>query len=456
MPLTATKLLDLFRQRTPTSEKLAAQSREIFPSGVTHDGRHLNPYPIFVERAEGSRKWDVDGNEYVDYFGGHGALMLGHNNPRIVESVAQQLTHGTHYGACHELELRWGELVQQLIPSAERVRFTSSGTEATLLAFRLARAFTGKSKILRFLTNFHGWQDHVAFGVGSHLDGTPTPGVLAEVAQNVVLCPPGDIDQVQSLLSDNSDIAAVILEPTGGSWGQTPVPESFSAQLRQLTDEHQVLLIFDEVISGFRCSPGGAQRLFGITPDLTTLAKILAGGFSGGALAGRMDVLDLLDHAASARNSREKIGHQGTFNANPISAAAGSTALEIVGKSDACERASDYAARLREGLRQVVHDANLPWNVYGSFSSFHIYTNPERDSVDDEQIQEGRYDYRKIKAAARSEMTAMIRVGMLAHGVDIFGWPGGINSAVHTDDDLEKTVEAFRRTVQLLKEDGQA
>ena len=194
MSPTNSPLIDAYRRRTPTSARLYQRAQSVFPSGVTHDGRFLEPYPMYVARAAGSRKWDVDGNEYVDYSGGHGALLLGHNHPTVVEATQRQLPRGTHYGACHELEIRWGELVQQLVPSAELVRFTNSGTEATLLALRLARAFTGRPKILRFAGHFHGWHDHMAFGVGSHFDGTPTPGVLSEVAANVVLAPPGDLE----------------------------------------------------------------------------------------------------------------------------------------------------------------------------------------------------------------------------------------------------------------------
>ncbi len=455
MQLTASKILDEYRRRTPTSAKLYERARGLFPSGVTHDGRYLQPHPIYVERAEGSRKWDVDGNEYVDYFGGHGALLLGHNHPTVTAAVREQLEKGTHYGACHELELEWAELVQRLIPSAERVRFTSSGTEATLMAFRLARAATGKSKIIRFMTNFHGWQDHVAFGVGSHLDGTPTPGVLPEVAEGILLCPPNDIDVVQRLLAGHDDVAAVIIEPTGASWGLIPTPESFLHDLREVSARHDVLLIFDEVISGFRCSPGGAQAVFGITPDLTTLAKIVAGGFPGGALAGRRDILEWLDHEASADAGREKVGHQGTFNANPISAAAGIAALRIVAETDACQRANDYAARLRDELRSLFRELNLDWCVYGTFSGFHVYTNPEHESVTAEQIESGRFDFQKLKDASTSPLTKLIRLGMLIHGVDIMPWPGSPTSAVHSEEDLQRTVGAFRGTVELLKEDGE-
>ena len=450
------KLLDEYLRRTSTSRQLADEAREVFPSGVTHDSRYLAPYPIYVERAQGSRKWDVDGNEYVDYAGGHGALLLGHNHPVVTQAVKEQLSRGTHFGSSHQLEVEWGTMLQRLVPSAELVRFTNSGTESTLLALRLARAHTGKSKILRFVTNFHGWQDHVAFGVTSHHDGTPTPGVLDEVANNILLSPPGDIGEVKNRIAAQSDIAAIILEPTGASWGQVPIHESFLHELREVATEYGIVLIFDEVITGFRCSPGGAQAYYGVTPDLTTLAKILAGGFPGGALVGRRDIMEWLDHDACEEAGREKVPHQGTFNANPISATAGITALGVVENTDACQRASDYAAELREELRRVVRDEGFGWCIYGSFSGFHVFTNPDGEDISPDDLFAPQFDFRKIKNAAASFLTTKLRIGMLAHGVEIFGWPGAITSAVHNKDDLERTVEAFRKTVRILKEAGDA
>jgi glutamate-1-semialdehyde 2,1-aminomutase len=447
-------LVEAYRRRTPKSAQLARRAAHLFPAGVTHDGRLLEPYPIYVERAAGSHKWDVDGNEYIDYTGGHGALLLGHNHPAVVEAVQRQLQRGTHYGSCHELEVRWAELIRELMPSAELVRFTSSGTEATMMALRLARAFTGKARILRFAGHFHGWHDHVAFGVASHFDGTPTPGVLAEVAGNVVLAPPGDVDALLAILHRHDDLAAAILEPTGASWGQVPLARRFLHILREATAARGVVLIFDEVVSGFRCSPGGAQGVFGIRPDLTTLAKILAGGFPGGAVAGRKEILDALDPVACAASGREKIPHQGTFNANPVSAAAGIATLELVAGSDACQRANDYAARLREGLNAVLREEHVDWSVYGTFSGFHIFTNPLRKPVSREEIESGRCDYRLFKTPAPAALAVKLRLGMMLHGVEIFSWPGGPTSAVHDERDLEQTVEAFRRTLRLLRAEG--
>ena len=452
MKLSVASILDTYGQRTPGSARLAERARATFPSGITHDSRYVQPYPLYVQRGAGSHKWDVDSNEYVDYAGGHGALLLGHNHPQVTAAVQRQLALGTHFGACHELEIRWGELVQQLVPSAERVRFTSSGTEATLLALRLARASTGRTKLVRFLGHFHGWHDHMAFGVGSHFDGRPTPGVLPEVASNIVMAPPGDIDATRRLM-DQHELAAVIIEPTGASWGQVPVLKEFLVQLRELTQQRGAVLVFDEVISGFRCAPGGAQQVYDVRPDVTTLAKIVAGGLPGGAIVGRRDIMDALSFPAAG--GREKIPHQGTFNANPLSAAAGIAALELVEKTDVCQRANDYAARLREGLNRVLRDESVNWCVYGTFSGFHIFTNPDNLAITAADIDAGKHDYRVLKGRARPELLTKMRLGMMLHGVELFSWPGGPTSAVHTGEDLERTLVAFRDTLRLLRAEGE-
>ena len=448
----SSNLIEAYRARTPSSRELHERAKQVLPSGVTHDSRYMEPHPIYVTHASGSHKWDVDGHEYVDYSGGHGALLLGHNHPHVMQAVSEQLSRGTHYGACHELELRWAELVKKLVPSAEMVRFTASGTEATLLAVRLARAYIERPKILRFFGHFHGWHDHMAFGVSSHFDGTPTPGVLPGVASQVVLAPPNDLEKTGALLA-KGDIAAVIIEPTGASWGQVPVTREFLAGLRELCSKHGALLIFDEVISGFRCAPGGAQALYGIMPDLTTLAKVLAGGLPGGAVAGRRSIMAELDFGLSRIQGREKIPHQGTFNANPLSAAAGVATLELIANSDVCQRANDYADRLRQALTAVLEEEKVPWVVYGSFSGFHIYTNPDRLPITAADMAAGKCDYKAPKTAPR-ELSMCLRLSMLVHGVDIFGWPGGPTSAVHTDDDLHQTAKAFRGSLRMLRDAG--
>jgi len=269
---TNSPIIAAYRAATPGSAADAEKAARLFPSGITHDSRYIEPYGLYITRAQGPRKWDADGNCYVDYFGGHGALLLGHCHPKVVQAVHDQIERGTHFGASHEIEVAWAEWILKLVPSAERVRFTSSGTEATLMALRLARAFTGKSKIIRFKHHFHGWHDHMTSGYASHFDGTPTTGVLSGVAGKVVLADQNDAPGLARLLEQHDDIAAAIIEPTGAHGAQLPIDPKFLRALRELTRQHGVLLIFDEVVTGLRDSPGGAQAVFGIQPDLTALA----------------------------------------------------------------------------------------------------------------------------------------------------------------------------------------
>src|SRR5947209_20068435 len=216
-------LTERFEAEFSNSRKLYQQAKEVFPGGVTHDLRYLEPFPVYVERAEGGRKWDVDGHELIDYWAGHGALLLGHCPPEVVEAVRQQAGRSTHPGACHELELEWGQWVQRLVPSAERLRFVSSGTEATLMALRLARICTGRRRVLKFAGHFHGWHDFLIPANEGPADATPPPGIPAAWARDTVVVPPNDLGAVERALDSDPEVGCVILEPTGGHWGAVPV-----------------------------------------------------------------------------------------------------------------------------------------------------------------------------------------------------------------------------------------
>jgi glutamate-1-semialdehyde 2,1-aminomutase len=452
---TNSPIIAAYRAATPGSAAASEKASRLFPSGVTHDSRYIEPYGLYVTRAKGPRKWDVDGNCYVDYFGGHGALLLGHCHPAVVEAVQQQMARSTHFGASHETEIAWAEWVMKLVPSAERVRFTSSGTEATLMAVRLARAFTGKSKLIRFKHHFHGWHDHMTSGYASHFDGSPTPGVLSGVTDGLLLAEQNDAEGLARLLEANDDIAAAILEPTGAHGAQLPIDPKFLNALRELTRRHGVLLIFDEVVTGFRVSPGGAQAEYGIRPDLTTLAKILAGGLPGGAVAGRKDILDLLDFRVTKAADREKITHQGTFNANPLSAAAGVAALEIVGTTDACASANRYADKLRRQINEVFEEEHVPWAAYGMFSNFHIFTNPDRRAIVPTRFNPLKLPAESFFDKRQSEIVHKFRLAMMTGGIDFSGSPGGVTSATHGDAELADTVKALRDTVRMLRQEGE-
>ncbi len=451
--LSNSAIIAAYRAKTPASAEWAARARESFPSGITHDSRHLSPYALYVTRGQGGHKWDADGNEYIDYFGGHGALILGHNHPKVMEAMQAALADGTHFGASHPREVLWGEQIRRMVPCAERIRFTSSGTEATMMALRLARAYTGRDTVIRFRTHFHGWNDHMASGQAVHMDGTPTPGVVSGITAATVLVDPNDKAGVEQAFADHS-VAGVILEPTGSSTGMVPIAPGFLAFLREQCDKHGSVLIFDEVVTGFRVSPGGAQQASGVTPDLGTFAKIIAGGLPGGAICGKEAILELLDFEKAASKGFEKIGHQGTYNANPVTAAAGLAALEIIEKEGICEQANAYGTALRAELNDVLRAEGVPWAVYGDYSTFHIFTNPKaRADVSPDNFDPLKLGYEELKANAPGAVQKL-RIAMILNGVDIMGWPGGNISAVHTDENRAKTVEAFAESIRMMKAEG--
>ncbi|HEV8061362.1 MAG TPA: aspartate aminotransferase family protein [Gemmataceae bacterium] len=428
----------------PKSKALFEHALNVFPNGVTHDLRYLEPFPIYINRALGAHKWDVDYHELIDYWAGHGALLLGHCHPKVVAAVQTQMALGTHPGACHELEIRWAQLVQQLVPSAEKVRFTSSGTEATLMALRLARIFTGKPRVLKFAGHFHGWHDALTPGADG-FDAQLPPGVTAEVAAQTVVIPPNEIELVERTLAQDPSIGCVILEPTGGHWGAVPIRGPFLRGLRELTARRHCLLIFDEVITGFRVSPGGAQAYYGVKPDLTALAKILAGGLPGGCLAGRNEVMSALEF----RPGQRKMKHPGTFNANPLSASAGIATLELVATGEPCRKANEIAERLREQLNCLFGERSLPWIAYGEFSGFRLLPNYSGPRSTDDSFVPFDGAYEKLEVAQDRSLVHAFRRAMLLHGVDLTGL-GGMTTALHTDEDVARTVAAVEATLELL------
>jgi glutamate-1-semialdehyde 2,1-aminomutase len=449
--LTTISIFDRYIAKTPGSQKLYERAVKVLPGGVTHDTRYLHPHPLYIARASGSHKWDVDGNQYVDYIGGHGALLLGHNDSFVIEAVREQLAKGTHFGAAHELEVEWAEQITRMVPCAQKVRFTGSGTESTLLAIRLARAFTEKPKIVRFVGHFHGWHDQVAFAATSHFDGSPPPGILPEVATSAIVCPVNDAAALAKVLDEHDDVAAVILEPTGATFGLVPLMPGFVAEVRQLTARKNVLLIFDEVITGFRVAPGGAQQLLGVTPDLATFAKIVAGGFPGGAVAGRLDVMDTLTLRDDREwNLKHRVPHQGTFNANPITAAAGLATLKLIAESDAIGCANRAADHLRTRLNEAIAETGSNWIAYGEHSGFHIFTNPHDRELKLDDIYAGRVSGDELKGKAAAGVIHRLRCGLILGGADIFPWPGGCVSAVHSEDDIETTAQAFKECLERL------
>jgi len=442
-----------YEERFAGSLAMNGRARAVIPGGITHDGRHLKPFPVSVTRAAGAHKWDVDGHELIDFAVGHGSLILGHNDPEVTAAVRAQLERGTHYGAGHEGEIVWAEQIRAMIPSAEQVKFTASGTESTLLAMRLARAATGRTTIVKFEGHFHGWNDYAVKAEKPPFDRLVNPGVPDAALETVAVLPANDVAAVEARLAEG-DVAAVILEPSGASWSMIPLVEGFLAALRELTAKHGVVLIFDEVITGFRWAPGGAQARFGVAPDLTTLAKIVAGGLPGGAVAGRTEVMQVLAFKDEPGwNATKRVRHPGTFNANPLSAAAGTVCLRKCADAAVQERCDALAAGIRAGCNAAIARRGVPGIVYGESSVFHVALGVTCGNFagGDLRFPEG-VDATTLKGGSGA-LTGPLQVGMLIEGVDLFSG-GGMLSVAHTEEDVERTVEGFDRVVGRMEEEG--
>jgi len=424
----------------PRSAALSTRARRLFPGGVTHDVRLADPFPLAVARAEGARKWDLDGHELVCYVMGHGALLLGHSHPEVVSAVRAQAGRFFHPGANHESECDWAELVIRLVPSAERVRFTSSGTEASLLALRVARAATGRDKIVKLSGHFHGWHDQVAVGSDPPFDQPDTAGLPRATADTVTVIPADTGALAEALQA--GEVAAVILEPSGAAWGTVPLPEGFLAAARQLTGAAGALLVYDEVVSGFRWAPGGVQELTGVHPDLTVLGKVLAGGMPGGAVCGRAD---LMDHLGGPAAGPARVAHPGTHNAHAVSAAAGVTTLGLAAPGELQAGADRLAASLRKELTTAFARAGVAGCAYGESSTFHLLFGHggTPDGLDAAALKNG----------VPGSLSPALHCAMLSRGVHLFHGSGFL-SAAHGDREAEETVGAFVATLRQLQAEG--
>jgi glutamate-1-semialdehyde 2,1-aminomutase len=440
----ATRVEQRFHELHPGSAERHDKARSIFPDGVTHDARKQSPFQLYYTHGEGAAKYDVDGNRILDYFPGHGALILGHSHPEIVKAVQEQMASGTHFSGSTDLEIQWADWVRQLIPSAEKVRFHSSGTEADMMAIRMARAYTGKSKVIKFEDHFHGWSDYLVAG------SEGVGGIPSETLSTMMVLPPNDIDTVERALRENDDVAAVILEPTGAHMGAVPMLPEFLQQLREVTARHEVVLIFDEVVTGFRTSRGGAQAYFGIEPDVTTLAKILGGGLPGGAVTGKAAIIDMIEarEGDAEFNRYRRISHNGTFNANPLSAAAGIKCLELVGTSPVNETADARARQLKDGLNDLLMRMEVPGCCTGIASLMFL-----RLGVDHERDREYCVLTREQTAQANNPARdQQLNLALLNKGVQ--SGSRFILTAAHTEDDIDFTVDAFEGALSEVRELG--
>ena len=437
-------IVERYAELFAPDHQAAQRASAFFPDGISSDSRRMSPFPVHVSHAAGSHKWSLGGRQLIDYWAGHGALLLGHNPPAVVAAVTEQIRKGTHFSACHPYETEWAQRVVDLIPSAEKIRFTASGTEANQLALQLARTYTGKPKLLRFTGHYHGWQAPLL--VGSDM----APDTAAAENQALV-CPPHDLDGVEHMLASDPQIGCIILEPTGASSGVVPEDGEFLQGLRKLTRSHGVLLIFDEIVTGFRVSPGGAQAHYSVLPDLTTLAKILAGGLPGGAVAGREDVMACLSVEGTARSGLARVAHLGTFNGNPLSAVAGTATLDQIKTGEPQRMAEESAAGLRAGLNRIIDRNGLDWAVYGEFSTMKFLIGHGDHEIRARDFDPYRWDYRKLLQRGDARLLQALRLGMLINGVDIS--PSSALTSAHSAADIASTLSAFEATIDMMKQE---
>ncbi len=413
------------------SEELFNEAKNYLSGGVNSPVRAYKPYPFFAQEAKGSKLFDVDGNSYIDYCLAYGPLVLGHADEKIMQEVVDQLKIGSAYGVPTEKEVELAKLVIKKVPCAEMVRFVNSGTEATMSAIRLARAATGKKKIIKFEGSYHGAHDYVLVKSGSGAVGLPdSPGVPEETTKNTVLIPFNDKEAVTDLVkNDGDDIAAIIVEPIMGNIGFIPPKSDYLKFLRKITEENNIVLIFDEVITGFRIAEGGAQEYFGVTPDLVTLGKILGGGFPMGALAGKKELMEMIAPSGTVYQA-------GTFNGNPVSVTAGLAMLNQLDNSFYVEMDKKGTA-LRSEIQDLLDANNLDFKVAGLSSMFQIY-------FTDKEV----YDYATAKSADIEKFNHYFHT-LLKNGV--FVPPSQFEccflSLAHNEEDIQKTLDAVERAL---------
>ena len=359
---------------TPKSKRLYERAKRVFPAGVAYFVRHMEPYPFYTVKAKGSKLFDADGNEYIDFWMGHFALILGHSPPRIMKQVKRQIEKGTHYGTCHELEIALAEQVAKMVPSAEMVRFTNSGTEAVMYTIRLARSYTKREKIAKLEGGWHGGYDALHLAVKPPLDLAQSSGLAVGTMKDTVVLPFNDINRVEKAMRKEK-FAAVVVEPVLGAGGCIPAEKEFLKALKELCSENGALLVFDEVITGFRLATGGAQQFFNVLPDLTVLGKILGGGFPVGAITGSREVMEFMDPLLYERPKFSF--HGGTFCANPVTMTAGLAMLRELENGEIISRLNRRGDKMRQELADVFERKGLDVQVVGVGSLFHTHFTDE-------------------------------------------------------------------------------
>ncbi|MEM8844425.1 MAG: glutamate-1-semialdehyde 2,1-aminomutase [Pseudomonadota bacterium] len=410
---------------------LFEEAQKFIPGGVNSPVRAFKAVggdPVYINRASGAYIYDTDDKQYIDYVGSWGPMVLGHANPQVIHAVQEAAKDGLSFGAPTVLETEMAKLVCELVPSIEQVRMVSSGTEATMSAIRLARGYTGRSKIVKFEGCYHGHADSllVKAGSGALTFGTPSsPGVPPELAEHTITLPFNNVEAVEKLFSECGDqIACIIVEPVAGNMNCVPPIDGFLEGLRRVTNEHQSVLIFDEVMTGFRVARGGAQEVYNVTPDLTTLGKVIGGGMPVGAFGGRKDIMDHL-----APNG--PVYQAGTLSGNPIAMTAGIVTLNLINQPGFYQALGEKTKALAEGLKARAVKANIPLSINCLGGMFGIFFSAE------EKVS----TFEQVTACDQEKFIQFFQI-MLDHGVYMApsSYEAGFVSASHTDEDINATL----------------
>jgi glutamate-1-semialdehyde 2,1-aminomutase len=416
-------MVEDYASKTRKSKVLYERAKRVLPGGVSYGIRFFEPYPFYTAQAKGSKLYDVDGNEYVDFWLGHTALILGHSPPAVVKAVKTQLENGTQYGTSHELEIELAEKVAKIVPTAQMTRFTNSGTEANMYATRLARTYTRRTKIAKFEGGWHGGYDALHVGVKYPFDIPESAGLTAGAVQDTIVLPFNDLEGVREKLR-NQQVASIVVEPVLGAGGGVPAEKEFLKGLRELCDEKGILLIFDEVITGFRLAPGGGQQYYGVKPDITVLGKILGGGFPIGAFCGSKEIMEHLDTLAYKRPHYSF--HGGTFTANPITMTAGSATLKLLEDGRLINELNKTGEKIREQLKDIFEAHGIDAQITGAGSIFNTHFTTQ--------------EVKNASAAYQADRKRLVEYNLasIVNGVFLLPTHNGVISTVHSRNDIEK------------------
>lgn len=423
-----------YAKRTIKSREMFERAKKVEPGGVSYRFRDFDPYPFFVKEAKGAKLVDLDGNQYTDYWCTHFAMILGHANPQVMQAIKTQAEKGWHFGLIHELEVKLSESIVKNVPSAELVRFTSSGSEANLFAVRLARTYTKRNKIAKFEGCWHGAYDPLHLAVRPPFDKPPSGGITRGSQQDTIVVPYNDLNGFINRVG-REELACVILEPVLGAGGMIPAEKEFLAGLREYCNSTGTVLIFDEVITGFRLGLGGAQQYFNVKPDVTVLGKIVGGGFPIGAICGRRDVMERMDHTRF--KGTDYAYHGGTFAGNAITLAAGSATIDILEHGQVYNQINSLGQEARERMNEIFESHRFPAQTTGIGSLFAIHTTAKKPLRDVNS-----------SATVDHDLSRQMFMYLLENGI-LMLLPDLLHASIsyaHTESDLEQlatTIETY-------------